>query len=168
MFSPYSSSSYTSSFSIFSRQICLFLWAYPSCISFFRLISRIYLPGPLCLPPGSNLPPLIALPGPSLCLALPCVGLHIWNKARQQPFKTKLMFASKNHTLMSEGNVKTKTQTSNKDGSLPLLSEVWGLGVPAGCVRPSRSDFCRLAIRDLQLNSCKHSIPYFVTSHGIT
>lgn len=29
--------------------------------------------------------------------------------------------------------------------------------VPAGCVRPSRSDFCRLAMRDLQLTSCQHT-----------
>lgn len=38
---------------------------------------------------------------------------------------------------------------------LPFLSDARGRAEPAGWVRPSRSDFCRLAIRDLQLTSCK-------------
>lgn len=53
--------------------------------------------------------------------------------------------------------------------SLPLPSVAWGRGVPVGCVRPSRSDFCRLAIRDLQLTSCRSEFSWCceVTWHEV-
>ena len=49
----------------------------------------VYLPGPLGLPSGPSLSPLPALPGPSHSLSLPCVGLNIWNKARQAAVETQ-------------------------------------------------------------------------------
>lgn len=113
---------------------------------------RFFLPNMVCYPSLKQTLPVFT--SPVLCaflLARAC--LRSLRSLAHLSISFSPVLAS---TSRGKKQTRTYERVADHAGSNrqpPFLSAVCGRDEPPGCVRPSRSDFCRLAMRDLQLTS---------------